>query len=40
MKNYFNAKFYKRRKNVIQDSMEVSHIEEQIQIIEKKPSKK
>ena len=40
MKNHFNAKFYKKRKNHIQDSMEISHIEEDTPHLEKRPSKK
>lgn len=40
MKNHFNAKFYKKRKTNVMDSMEISHIEEETPFIEKKPSKK
>ena len=39
MKNHFNAKFYKKRKSTVMDSMEISHIEEETPFIEKKPSK-
>lgn len=40
MKNHFNQKFYKKKKHKVQDSMEISHIDETIISQKKKPCKR
>jgi hypothetical protein len=42
MKTYFNQKFYKRMKNKVENSMEISHIDESMVQVQqkKKPCKK
>ncbi len=40
MKNHFNQKFYKKKKHKIEDSMEISHIDETMIAQKKKPCKR
>jgi len=40
LKNYFNVKYHKKKKSKVDDSMDVSHIEEEYFKPQKKPSKK
>jgi hypothetical protein len=39
LKNYFNAKYHKKKKNRLEDSMDVSHIEEEQPQPQRRPSK-
>lgn len=39
LKNYFNAKYHKKKKNRLEDSMDISHIEEDTPQPQKRPSK-
>lgn len=40
LKTHFNEKYYKKKKNKIEDSMEISHVDETIIAQKKKPCKK
>jgi hypothetical protein len=39
LKIYFNSKYHKKKKNRLEDSMDISHIEEEQPHPEKRPSK-